>query len=251
MNFKNTKNYLPSIIFTILVLLVWEISANSDLANPRLLPPPSATLNGLANNWDIILKHAAQTLTEAFWGFIIAIALGAGLAIIIDQNTFLRKIIYPLLVTSQTIPMIVLAPLLLVWFGFGILPKIIMVILFCFFPITIATASGLANADQEKIKLLLSMNADKWQILKFVKIPESLPSFFGGLKIAATYSVTGAIIGEFVGAEKGLGIYMKLMANSHAVPLVFAAILVTIILSLTFFLIIVAIEKKATPWNQE
>src|SRR5204863_8221789 len=131
----------------------------------------------------------------------------------------------------QTIPMIALAPLMLIWFGFSLEPKVIVVTLYCFFPIAVACADGLLGTDPDLIRLMRSMRASRWQILWLVRLPGAMPSFFSGLRIAATYSVTGAIFGEYVGAEKGLGIYMKLEANSFATIQVFGAILVTAILS--------------------
>jgi ABC-type nitrate/sulfonate/bicarbonate transport system permease component len=160
----------------------------------------------------------------------------------------MRRAIYPLLITSQTIPIIALAPLLLIWFGYNIGPKVLVVALYCFFPIAVACADGLAAAEPELIKLLRSMRATRWQILWLVRLPGAMPSFFSGLRIAATYSVTGAIFGEYVGAEKGLGIYMKLEANSFATIQVFAAILVTAVLSLLLFGLVSLIERIALPW---
>ncbi len=151
-------------------------------------------------------------------------------------------------ITSQTIPIIALAPLLLIWFGFDIGPKIIVVTLYCFFPIAVACADGLAGAEPEMLNLLKSMNASRWQILWLVRLPQAMPAFFSGLRIAATYSVTGAIVGEFVGAYQGLGIYMQREANSFGTVQVFAAILVTAALSLLLFGLVSLIERIALPW---
>jgi ABC-type nitrate/sulfonate/bicarbonate transport system permease component len=160
----------------------------------------------------------------------------------------MRRAVYPLLITSQTIPIIALAPLLLIWIGYDIRPKLIVVTLYCFFPIAVATVDGLASAEPELIKLLHSMKATRWQILHLVRLPGAMPAFFSGLRIAAAYSVIGAIFGEYVGAEKGLGIYMQKAANSFATINVFAAILVTTILSLLLFGLVSLIERIALPW---
>src|SRR3989440_8145138 len=177
-----------------------------------------------------------------------ATLLGLLLAILLDASNWLRRAIYPLLITSQTIPIIALAPLLLIWLGFGLEPKIIVVALYCFFPIAVACADGLAGAEPELINLLRSMRASRWQILWLVRLPGAMPAFFSGLRIAATYGVTGAIFGEYVGAYQGLGIYMQLSFNSHAIVLVFAAILVTAALSLLLFGLVSLIERIALPW---
>jgi ABC-type nitrate/sulfonate/bicarbonate transport system permease component len=170
------------------------------------------------------------------------------LAVMLETSLWMRRAIYPLLVVSQTIPIIALAPLLLIWFGFGLEPKVIVVTLYCFFPIAVACADGLAGAEPALLKLLRSMHASRWQILWLVRLPGAMPSFFSGLRIAATYSVTGAIFGEYVGAYRGLGIYMQTAANSFAIVLVFAAILVTAVLSLLLFGLVSLIERLALPW---
>lgn len=251
MKLKNIIKFIPSIIFLSLILILFEIINKTGLTNNLFLPAPSSVITALINNWDIITPHAIQTLLETISGFGIAIILGAGIALLLDQSSWIRRTIYPLLLSSQTIPMIALAPLLLLWFGFGFLPKVIMVTLCCFFPIAIATESGLATNDPELIKLLKSMNASYWQMMRYVRIPAALPQFFSGLKIAAAYSVTGAIVGEYVGGYQGLGIYMQQMANSHAINLVFAAILVTTFLSFGIFGLVIVAEKICIPWNKK
>lgn len=247
---KQFNNYAPSLMLVVFLLLVWEIYTGSGLMSPVLLPRPSLVITRLIENWDIIKHHALQTALEALIGFTLAVVIGAAAALLLDASNIMRRILYPLIIGSQTVPLIVLAPLFLVWFGFGIVPKIIIVFLFCFFPITLATAGGLAGVDKDRLRLFLSMNASRWQIIKYLKFPSALPSFFAGAKIASAYSVTGAIVGEFVGSERGLGIYMKLMANSKAVANLFAGVLVSIILSFVFFIAVLIIEKASTPWSQ-
>jgi len=242
--------YIPTIAFFGCILLIWELVIRTGLISFHLLPKPSEMTLALINNWDVIFPHIIQTLTETIIGLILAIIFGFITAILLDMSPWVKKVVYPLIITSQTIPMIALAPLLLLWFGFGLTPKIIIVILSCFFPITIATIGGFAQIDKDFTKLLQSMNASYWQTLWFVKLPGSLPQFFSGLKIAATYSVTGAIVGEYVGGYQGLGIYMQEVAHSHVISLVFAAITVTILLSLLLFFLVMTIERIVIPWNK-
>jgi len=248
---KRLADFGPSIVLTIILLFVWEGVTQANFISSRILPSPSLIIVDLLNNFSIIAPHMIQTIIETLIGFVLAIILGVAVALVIDQSRLIRNALYPLLITSQTIPMIALAPLFLIWFGIDLLPKVIIVILVCFFPIVVATADGLRITDPDLEKLLKSMNATYWQTLRYVRIPNSLPQFFSGVKIAATYSVTGAIVGEYVGAYQGLGIYMQEMANSHAIPLVFAAILVTSLLSILLFGIVVLIEKKTIRWRQE
>ena len=248
MKLRWLAGYGPAFVLAVTLLVFWELSVRVGQVSPRVLPAPIAIVQALISNWGIIYDNAIQTLLETVLGMVVATLLGLLLAILLDTSSWMRRAIYPLLITSQTIPIIALAPLLLIWFGYDIGPKVLVVALYCFFPIAVACSDGLAGAEPELIKLLRSMRATRWQILWLVRLPGAMPSFFSGLRIAATYSVTGAIFGEYVGAEKGLGIYMKLEANSFATIQVFAAILVTAILSLLLFGLVSLIERIALPW---
>jgi ABC-type nitrate/sulfonate/bicarbonate transport system permease component len=241
-------SYGPAFVLTVALLAIWELAVRANLSLAQFLPSPSSISHALSLNWGVIYDNTIPTLMETVLGLFVATALGLLLAVLLDLSSWSRRAIYPLLITSQTIPIVALAPLMLIWFGFDILPKVIVVTLYCFFPIAVATADGLASAEPDLLKLLKSMGASRWQTLWLVRLPGALPSFFSGLRIAATYSVTGAIVGEFVGAEKGLGIYMVTSANSHALPVVFAAIFVTAVLSLALFGLVNIMERLTLPW---
>jgi NitT/TauT family transport system permease protein len=248
MTLRRLAGYGPALVLTIALLALWELFVRAGQISAQVLPSPIAIVQALVNNWGVIYDNTLQTLLETVLGLAIATLLGLLLAILLDISGWMRRAVYPLLITSQTIPIIALAPLLLIWIGYDIRPKLIVVTLYCFFPIAVATVDGLASAEPELIKLLRSMRATRWQILRLVRLPGAMPAFFSGLRIAATYSVIGAIFGEYVGAEKGLGIYMQRAANSFATINVFAAILVTTILSLLLFGFISIIERIALPW---
>ena len=248
MKLRGITGYGPAFVLAVGLLAFWELYVRSGQISPTILPTPTGIVQALIDNWDVISVHTLQTLLETVLGMAAATLLGLLLAALLDISSWTRRAIYPLLVTSQTIPMIALAPLLLIWFGFDLGPKVIVVTLYCFFPIAVACADGLASADPELMKLLRSMRASRWQALWLVRLPGAMPSFFSGLRIAATYSVTGAIFGEYVGAFQGLGVYMKTAANSHVIVLVFAAILVTAVLSLLLFGLVSLIERIALPW---
>lgn len=241
-------SYGPAFVLTVTLLALWEIVGRANLSLAQFLPTPVHIARALALNWDVIYANALPTLLETVLGMFISIALGLFLAVLLDFSSWSRRAIYPLLIISQTVPVIALAPLLLIWFGFGIGPKVIVVTLYCFFPIAVATADGLASAEPDLLKLLGSMGASRWQTLWLVRLPGALPSFFSGLRIAATYSVTGAIAGEFVGAYQGLGIYMTTSTNSHAIPVVFATIIITAALSLILFGLVNLVEYLVLPW---
>ena len=248
MKLRRLASYGPAFVLVVTLLALWELYVGAGYINSQVLPTPTAIVRALIDNWGIIYDNTVQTLLETVLGMMAATLLGLLLAVMLDISQWLRRAIYPLLVTSQTIPIIALAPLLLIWLGYDIRSKLIIVTLYCFFPIAVACADGLAGAEPELIKLLRSMRASRWQILRLVRLPGAMPTFFSGLRIAATYSVTGAIVGEFVGAEKGLGIYMQREANSFATVQVFAAILVTAVLSLLLFGLVTLIERIALPW---
>ncbi len=248
MKLRRLAGYGPAFVLTLTLLALWELYVRAGQVSVQVLPAPTTIVQALIDNWNVLYDNTLQTLLETVLGMGIAILLGLLLAIMLDISSWLRRAIYPLLVTSQTIPIIALAPLLLIWIGYDIRPKLIVVALYCFFPIAIASADGLASAEPELLNLLRSMRASRWQILWLVRLPGAMPAFFSGLRIAATYSVIGAIFGEYVGAEKGLGIYMQRAANSFATVQVFAAILVTAVLSLLLFGLVSVIERIALPW---
>ena len=245
---RGIAGYGPAFVLAFALLALWELVVRAGKVSVELLPAPTAIVQALADNWDVISVHTMQTLLETVLGLALATLLGVLIAVLLDVSPAMRRAIYPLLVTSQTIPMIALAPLLLIWFGFDLGPKLIVVTLYCFFPIAVACADGLLGTDPDILRLMRSMKASHWQILWFVRLPGAMPSFFSGLRIAATYSVTGAIFGEYVGAYQGLGIFMQTSFNSHSVILVFAAILVTAVLSLVLFGFVSLIERIALPW---
>ena len=248
---KIIKKIFPTFLVAILIFAIWEFIAKIGIVQNSFLAAPSDALIALAQNWDVIAKHSRQTLLETGIGMVIAIILGVGVAIVLDMSSWVRRAVYPLLIASQTVPIIALAPLFLVWFGFGLLPKVLIVILGCFFPIAIATLDGFANVDRNYMNLLKSMNASHWQSLRYVKLPGSMHEFFSGLKIAATYGVTSAVVGEFVGAREGLGIYMQTVAHSYAITLVFSVIIVISTLSLLLFLLVLILERIFIPWKYE
>src|SRR6056297_145492 len=238
------------ILFIILVVLIWQLIVDSGMIARYILPSPWDVITvGIAILPEITV-HIYTTLQEALTGLFIAIILSVLLAILMDNFTIVKKALQPLLVVSQTIPIMVLAPLFVMWFGFGILPKVMVVILVCFFPIVVSLLEGLGSLDNDLLNLMKSMKANRWQIFYLAKFPASLGSFFSGLKIAATYSIIGAVIGEWMGGKTGLGVYMTRVRQSFALDKVFASILVIIILSMILFKTIELIQLFAMPWKR-
>jgi ABC-type nitrate/sulfonate/bicarbonate transport system permease component len=243
------KKFFPSLLLLSAFLIVWEAASKLGNISKTVLPAPTDIFAALITYRDILLVHTLQTLAETLIGLLLATALGVGVATLLFLFPRVRAAVYPLLVLSQTIPIIALAPLLLIWFGFDLMPKVIVVVLYCFFPIAIAVVDALRAADQNAVDLLKSMRATRRQILYFVRFPSSLPAFFSGLRISATYAITGAIVGEYVGAYQGLGVFMQTSANSHAIVLVFAALAVVALLSLLLLGFVSLLERICTPWR--
>ena len=253
---KNSKNIaesisgiaLPAAVLAVFLLL-WEMAVLLFRIEKWILPKPTDIFITLFEMRGTLGVHVLQTLTEAVLGLLIAAAAGVAIAILIDLSLWIRKAVEPLLVLSQTVPIIALAPLLIIWFGFGILPKVIVTALVCFFPIAINLADGFSQADRDMIKLMKTMGANKRQLFLKVKIPASMPYFFSGLKIAGTYSVMGAVIGEWLGASQGLGIILTRSSQSFLTEKVFAIIIVIVALSLVIFAVIESLARAAMPWK--
>ncbi len=245
------KSNLPAAALLAVVVLLWELISIVIDVPEFILPAPSAIALALANNYLLLMVHARVTLTAVLGGLILAVIIAILLAIAMDRWKPLRQALYPVLVISQAIPIFALAPIMLIWFGVGLLPKIFIVALVCFFPLAVNLVEGLGQVDPEAIDLMKTMQADRWMIMHSVQLPSALPYFFSGLKIAATYSVLGAIIGEWLGARAGLGIYMLRAMNSFRTSDVFASIIVVIILSLAFFKLVEACGWLAMPWKRK
>lgn len=213
------------------------------------MPSPTDIFQALMKDFNIMIPHIIATLYESIIGMAIAVILALVLAIIMDLVPIIKRALYPILIISQTVPVIALAPLFIIWFGFGALPKIIVVVIVCFFPIVISISDGLASVDSDLVNHFKLMGASKLKSFVHLKLPYGIINFFSGLRISATYSIMGAVIGEWLGGDKGLGVYMTRARNTYALDKMFAAILVIVILSMSIFYIISIVEKISTPWN--
>lgn len=239
---------LPPLLLVGFVLLVWQTVAARSGLSAFILPSPIQVAQAVNETWDVLLPAIGTTMVETAIGLGIAIVFGVAIAGMMDLSNLLRRALYPLLVASQTVQILAIAPLLIIWFGFGLLPKVLVVILICFFPLAVNTADGLASADPDLVALLRSMGAKRSQIWRMVRLPAALPSFFSGLRIAVTYSVVGATIAEWVGGSAGLGLYMLRSKNALATDQVFAAIVVTSVISIGLYTLVYALERAVLPW---
>jgi len=241
---QNTENNFWSVAFIIFIVFLWELMIHIYAIPVYILPAPSKILLTLMESKEVLWEHTKITLLEALSGFFIAMVLGILIAGMMNRFRILKKIFYPILVISQTIPIIAIAPLFMIWMGFGIQPKIVIVILVCLFPIAVNVTEGLSVVDRDLVNLLKVMKANSWQIFHKVELPAVMPAFFSGLKISATYSIMGAVIAEWIGAKKGLGIYMTRAMSSFRTEALFADIIIIIVLSIGLFKFIEWLEKK-------
>jgi ABC-type nitrate/sulfonate/bicarbonate transport system permease component len=239
---------VPALVGFGSLIALWQWYASQPSIDPQLLPTPLAVWRALTAEHDLLWQQTLVTLEETLVGFAAALVSGVFIATVIDFSPWLRRAIYPLLVTSQTIPIITLAPLLVLWFGFGLVSKVIVIALICFFPIVVALADGLRSTDPELVKLYRAFGAGQLRLYWSVRLPGALPALFSGIRIAVTYSVIGAIFGEYVGASAGLGYFIQLKQHSFATAAEIAAILVTAALSIMLFLLVALIERLALPW---
>lgn len=246
-----TSSSLPPVITFIFLLLIWEFGVRFYQVPDYILAAPSQVTAAIIDNFPLLIFHTATTLFEAITGFILSVAIAFGIAFLLTSISWLNRALYPLLIVSQTIPLIVLAVLFIIWFGFGMLPKILVVILVCFFPIAINLINGINSVDPDLVNLFRSMGASCLSTLKMVKLPSALPSFFSGMRISATYSIMAAVIGEWLGAQRGLGYFMTLQQKNFAIDQVLAAVVIICILSLLMVKAIDLLEYILIPWNRK
>ncbi|GGL30994.1 ABC transporter permease [Nocardia jinanensis] len=241
---------IPSVLTVAVLVALWQVYVEISGIRPQLLPSPVRVVEqGWAHRAEIA-THAAATLQVTLIGFAVSLSLAWLLAVVVDFSPWLRRAFVPLFVASQTLPIIAIAPLMIIWFGFGLLPKILVVALVTFFPMAIGLIEGFAAADREAGALLRSMGASRVQVFRYVRLPSAIPRFFTALRIGITYAVVGAVFAEYVGASEGLGIYMSLQKNSFRTDLVLAAVLVTALISIALYLLTFAIERIVAPWSR-
>lgn len=238
----------PSALAALVLLALWQVYVATSGVDAQLLPAPTSVWQTLLAQRQELWDNSLVTLGETVIGFAVALATGILFAVVIDLSAWLRRALYPLLVATQAIPLIALAPLLALWFGFGMISKVIVVTLMCFFPIVVAFADGLRAADPEQLRLFRTFGAGPARLFWSVRLPGALPALFSGVRIAIAYSVIGAVIAEYVGAEAGLGYYMTLKQHSFSTVGVLATFVVTALLSFALFAAVAVVERLALPW---
>jgi ABC-type nitrate/sulfonate/bicarbonate transport system permease component len=226
----------------------WEVYARSLRSGGFVLPAPSRIATALWDQRDLAAQHTLATLGEATVGFAASLALAIGAAVVMDLWPAVRRSVYPLLVGSQAVPVLVIAPVLVLWLGFGLAPKVVVIVLLTFFPMVVGLLDGFAGVPQEATELMRSYGASSRQALELLRWPAALPSFFTGLRIATTYAMLGAVYAEYVGSYDGLGIWILTSQKAFRIDLVFGAVGIVLVLSVALFAAVGLLQRLVIPW---
>ncbi len=244
------KLIFPPVLFILLLLLLLQFLADSGILKSFVLPAPSAVFHSLTADMPLFRPHILQTLKIASLGFVLSVIVGMLFALLMYRFKSVYRIFYPLVVASQTIPTMVITPVIVLIMGYSDLPRLFVVVLTCFFPITISLFSGLRSVDSDLLKLMQTMGASSWETMRHVLLPASMPQLFSGLRISATYSVMSAVLAEWSGGGEGLGILMLRSKRSFRFDRMFAAVILIIVLSLVFYGIVIVLERIMMPWQK-
>ena len=243
------KRNIPSVSAVVALLVIWQLLCTIGVLPSYMLPSPIEVVQAFVSEFSLLLKNSVITLQEAFIGLILGVSVGFCAAVLMDTFDVLYKAFYPLLIITQTIPSVAIAPLLVLWFGYEMTPKIVLIIISTFFPVTVGLLDGFRSADKDAIGLLRSMGAGRMQIFRYIKFPSALPQLFSGLRIAAAYSVVGAVISEWLGGFGGLGVYMTRVKKAFAFDKMFAVIFLISVISLALMALVGFAEKKCMPYR--
>ena len=230
------------------IVILWELVCITGLVPGYMLPAPTDIVRAFIGDFPELCGHAAVTLQEAAIGLLAGVILGFLCAVGMDASDRLYRAVYPILVITQTVPTVAIAPLLVLWFGYEMAPKIILIVISTFFPVTVGLLDGFRSADKDAIGLLRSMGANRVQIFRYIKFPSALPQLFSGLRIAAAYSVVGAVISEWLGGFGGLGVYMTRVKKAFAFDKMFAVIFLISAISLALMALVEHTAKKCMPY---
>lgn len=233
----------------LMLLLLWDIVVRLFKIPPYLIPPPLAVVRELGKEWPMLLSQSLPTLYATLGGFAASALVGVPIAMWIAHSRTVESFVYPLLVFSQSIPKVAIAPLFVVWFGFGIVPKVIAAFLLGFFPVVVSTVQGFKSIEPDVIDLARSMGAKPLKIFMKFRLPQALPSIFSGLKVSVTLAVVGAVVGEFVGSNSGIGFVLQRATGTFDLPLMFAALVVLSTMGVLLFLVVEMVERWLMPWH--
>ena len=247
--FQNIIDKIAPFIIIVVILILWQIMSVIGIIPKFMLPSPLAVVKAFIKDFPLLMLHTKVTLIEAFLGLGIGIILGFIMAVIMDKYDFAYKSIYPVLVITQTVPTVAIAPLLVLWLGYGILPKITLIVITSFFPITVGLLDGFKATDKDALNLMKTMGATPFQNFVLLKIPSSMGYFFASLRISVSYSIIGAVVAEWLGGFEGLGVYMTRVRKSYSFDKMFAVIFFISIISLLLMYLVKKIQILSMPWE--
>ena len=239
---RRMREWGPPLALLAIAVGVWELAARAGWVENYLLPAPSEVARALVDDRELLLADAWVTAQEVLLGFALAVVLGVAIAIVLHLSPLLRRAVYPLVVASQAVPVIVIAPILVIWFGFGMTPKLIVIALICFFPIVVNTLDGLRAVDPAQVKMLRTLGAGRWALLRRLELPSALPYLFSGAKIAVAVAVIGAVFGELVGSDAGLGHAIQVGTAQLLTARVFAAVVILSVMAIGLFALVSALS---------
>jgi NitT/TauT family transport system permease protein len=237
------------VLLVLILLVAWDLLIRIFHIKPYLIPTPESVIGQLIAEWPRLLRESLVTTYATLGGFALSIAFGIPMALIIAYSRTVESFVYPLLVFSQSVPKIAIAPLFVVWFGFGIIPKVICAFMLGFFPVIVSTVMGFKSVDRDMIDLARSMKASRLQTFIRISLPHALPSIFAGLKVSVTLAVVGAVVGEFVGSNSGIGYLLQIANGNFDLPLMFAALTVLSTIGVLLFVAIDVVERMMIPWH--
>ncbi len=246
------RSYGLSALVLLVILSIWEAVSRGGLVAVYILPAPDQVISELWNDWSSVLRSATfVTFEEMLIGFLIAVALGLGVAVLLHFSAIVRRALYPLLIASQAIPIVVLAPILAIIIGYGISSKLVVVALVCFFPIAINTLDGLRTVDPDYVRMMRTLHGTRWLTFRRIELPSAMPSFFSGMRVAAAFAPVGAVFGEFAGSNNGLGYVMLQAGPELQTARVLAAVLLLTVMAVLLVLAVTLCERLVAPWAHE
>jgi putative hydroxymethylpyrimidine transport system permease protein len=246
------RHYWPTAVLLVAVILLWQLVIRVFDVPKYVVPAPSEIITTLADSWSDTLASALwTTLVEVLIGFGASVVIGVAIATVLHWSPLTRRVVYPLLIGSQTIPVVVVAPILAIIFGYTLMPKVLLIALVCFFPVVVNTLDGLASTDPHLLRMMRTLDGTRLGSFRKIEFPASLPSMFSGLRIAATYASIGAVFGEYGGSKNGLGYVMIQATPQLQIALVFAAIVLLSAMSMALFLLVSGLERLIAPWARE
>jgi NitT/TauT family transport system permease protein len=241
--------WIKPFLFLAMMIVVWDLTIRVFKIPPYQIPAPKDVILTLVTDWRMLLKETWPTLNATVWGFLLSAAFGIPIAMLIAGSKTIESYVYPLLVFSQSVPKIAIEPLFVVWFGFGLFPKVLSAFMLGFFPVVVSAVQGFKSVEPDMMDLARAMEANRWQMFRMVALPHATPAIFAGLKVSITLAVVGAVVGEFVGSSEGLGVVLQRSIGNFELPTMFAALVILALIGVVLFWAIDVIERITIPWH--